>query len=206
VNPFEDIHTKSRRWELHDNGIDIVYDADFLPREDADRLFEALKNEIPWGRVVIQTPGGPKTVPRMISWHADPGLTYSYSGLTHAWRGWTPALVEIKAVLEQKLGATFNGCLANFYENERDSVSMHADDEEDMEKGASIASVSLGATREFIVRHMETKAKHAIPLEHGSLIVMAGDTQKVSRHGIPKCRRTCDPRINLTFRKTLNGT
>jgi alkylated DNA repair dioxygenase AlkB len=42
-----------------------------------------------------------------------------------------------------------------------------------------------------------------IPLEHGSLIVMAGDTQKVSRHGIPKAKRSCGPRINLTFRKTL---
>ena len=206
MNPFEDIHTKSRRWKLSDDGIEIAYDADFLVRAEADRLFEALKIEVDWQRVVINTPGGPKTVPRMISWHADPGLTYSYSGLTHAWKGWTPALAEIKAALEQKLGTVFNGCLANFYENERDSVSMHADDEDDMEAGAPIASVSLGATREFLVRHMETKAKHIIPLEHGSLITMAGDTQQVSRHGIPKARRTCGPRINLTFRKTLNGS
>jgi alkylated DNA repair dioxygenase AlkB len=204
VNPFEDIHTKSRKWDLADDGIQLRYDADFLPQHDADRLFEALKVEIDWHRVVINTPGGPQTVPRMISWHADPGLTYSYSGLTHRWQEWTPALAEVRDRLEARTGVRFNGVLANFYENERDSVSMHADDEEDMEDGASIASVSLGHVREFVVRHNETRAKHIIPLEHGSLILMEGITQRVARHGIPKSRRTCGPRINLTFRRTLN--
>lgn len=204
MNPFEDIHTKSRRWQLSDEGIELRYDADFLPREDADRIFEALKLEIDWSRVVMSTPWGPKTVPRMISWHADPGLTYSYSGLTHPWCDWTPALTEVRDRLIAKTGTPYNGCLANFYENERDSVSMHADDEEDMEEGASIASVSLGHVREFVVKHMVTKARHVVPLEHGSLIGMAGRTQQVSRHGIPKSRRTCGPRINLTFRRTLN--
>ena len=201
MNPFDDIHTQSRKWSLNDHGIDITYDADFLSGDDADRLFEALKTEISWRRAVIHTPGGPKTVPRMISWHADEGLTYSYSGLTHGWQGWTPAMREIKDA--ERLGTKFNGCLANFYENERDSVSMHSDDEDDMEDGAPIASISLGQLREFVVKHKETKARHVIPLEHGSLIVMAGDTQKVSRHGIPKAKRSCGPRINLTFRKTL---
>lgn len=203
MNPFDDIHTKSRRWSLADEGIDITYDADFLAAGDADRLFEALKTEVDWQRAVVQTPGGPKTVPRMISWHADEGLTYSYSGLTHPWQEWTPAMREVKDRLEQRLGTRFNGCLANFYENERDSVSMHSDDEADMEAGAPIASVSLGSVREFVVKHKETKARHVIPLEHGSLIVMAGETQTVSRHGIPKARRSCGPRINLTFRRTL---
>lgn len=204
MNPFEDIYTKSRQWTLKVDGVDITYDAGFLPEKTADRLFEELKTEIRWRRAVVQTPGGPKTVPRMISWHADEGLTYSYSGLTHPWQPWTSAMQEVKAAVEEKLGTSFNGCLANFYENERDSVSMHSDDEDDMEEGAPIASVSLGATREFVVKHKETKERHVIPLEHGSLVVMSGDTQRVSRHGIPKSRRSCGPRINLTFRKTLN--
>jgi len=152
----------------------------------------------------MSTPWGPKTVPWMISWHADPGLTYSYSGLTHQWKEWTPALTEIRDHLLAKTGTSYNGCLANFYENERDSVSMHADDEEDMVEGASIASVSLGNMREFVVKHMVSKTRHVVPLEHGSLIEMSGSTQQVSRHGIPKSRRTCGPRINLTFRRTLN--
>lgn len=204
MNPFEDLHTKSRKWELNDEGIDLRYDADFLSQDDADRLFAALKIEVAWRRVVVNTPGGPQTVPRMVSWHADPGLTYKYSGLTHPWQEWTPALAEIRGRLAAKLNRKFNGCLANFYENERDSVSMHADDEEDMASDASIASVSLGHVREFVVKHVDTGSRHVIPLEHGSLLLMSGRTQEVSRHGIPKSRRPCNPRINLTFRRTLS--
>jgi len=205
VNPFDAIHIQSQKWHLEDDGIDIIYDGEFLEPDEATQLFESLKTEIQWRRIVMQTPGGPKTVPRMISWHADDGLTYSYSGLTHVWQDWTPALERVRDLLEAKLGILFNGVLANFYENERDSVSMHADDEEDMEDGAPIASVSLGETREFIVKHGDTGSRHAIPLEHGSLLVMSGDTQKVSRHGIPKAKRICGPRINLTFRQTRNS-
>jgi alkylated DNA repair dioxygenase AlkB len=206
MNPFDDLHRESQRWKLEDEGIDLTFDGDFLSKEEADEFFEALKTEIEWRRTVVQTPGGPKTVPRMISWHADPGLTYSYSGLTHQWQPWTETLQKVRDRLEDVLGVRFNGCLANFYENERDSVSMHADDEEDMESGAPIASVSLGETREFVLKHVETGARYVLPLDHGSLLVMAGDTQKVSRHGVPKSRRSCSARINLTFRVTREKT
>lgn len=205
MNPFESIESQSQQWSLQDDGIDIEYRGDFLPVDDATRLFEALKQEIAWRRHVINTPGGPKTVPRMISWHADEGLTYSYSGLTHKWQAWTPALAEVRDRLVALTGIAFNGCLANFYEDERDSVSLHADDEADMQEGAPIASVSLGETREFVVKHMVTGSRHVIPLEHGSLLMMRGDTQKVSRHSIPKSKRACGPRINLTFRQTLRN-
>lgn len=205
MNPFEEIHTQSQRWHLKDEGIDIRYDGEFLSPGDADRLFEDLKTSIRWERKVVQTPGGPKTMPRMISWHADTGLTYTYVGVRHQWQDWTPALVEVRDRLQGVTGIRFNGVLANFYENERDSVSPHADDEDDMEEGFPIASVSLGATREFIVKHMTTGSRHVIPLEHGSLLVMGGETQKVSRHGIPKAKRTIGPRINLTFRRTRHS-
>jgi alkylated DNA repair dioxygenase AlkB len=199
-NPFEEIYDQGRRWTLNDAGIELVYDADFFPAHEADRLFATLRSEIPWRRVVMQTPDGPKTVPRMISWHADAPLGYTYGTVSHAWQDWTPALLEVRSRLEEKIGVRFNGVLANFYENERDSVSPHADDERDMVAGAPIASVSLGCVREFVVRHMISRARHVIPLEHGSLLVMSGDTQKVSRHSIPKAKRACDPRVNLTFR------
>ena len=203
MNPFDEIDEQSQTWKIQEDGIDIRYDAGFIGPDDATRLFEALKNEISWERHVINTAGGPKTVPRMISWHADEGLTYRYSGLLHPWKNWTPALAEIRDLLTPRLGVRFNGVLANFYENERDSVSPHADDETDMEEGSSIASVSLGETRDFVVKHMHTGQRHVMPLEHGSLLVMAGKTQHVARHSIPKAKMPRGPRINLTFRQTI---
>lgn len=207
MNPFDDIDTQSRSWTIKEDGLDLSYDGEFLGAEDATRLFEDLKTEITWERHVINTPGGPKTVPRMISWHADDGLTYSYSGITHSGQDWTPGLVELRDALFTRLGVRFNGVLANFYQDERDSVSPHADDETDMVEGALIAAVSLGDMREFVVKHHQTKQRHVIPLEHGSLLVMAGETQKVSNHAIPKAKRPCGPRISLTFRqRRLNST
>lgn len=201
MNPFDDINEQSQTWHIQEDGMDLAYDGSFLNSEDATRLFEVLKTEIAWERHVINTPGGPKTVPRMISWHADDGLTYNYSGLTHQWRDWTAALVEVRDRIAHKIGVQFNGVLANFYENERDSISPHADDETDLETGAPIVSVSLGETRDFVVKHTQTGQRHVMPLEHGSLLVMAGKTQQVCRHGIPKAKTPCGPRINLTFRR-----
>jgi alkylated DNA repair dioxygenase AlkB len=37
-------------------------------------------------------------------------------------------------------------------------------------------------------------------LPHGSLLVMAGDTQHLYRHALPRTAREVAPRINLTFR------
>jgi alkylated DNA repair dioxygenase AlkB len=72
-----------------------------------------------------------------------------------------------------------------------------------MEEGAMIASVSLGETRDFVVKHMRTRQRHVMPLEHGSLLEMMGETQKVARHSIPKAKKPCGPRINLTFRQVV---
>jgi len=65
-----------------------------------------------------------------------------------------------------------------------------------------IASVSLGATRRFVLKHRgQPQEKLAIELPHGSLLVMAGATQRHYRHALPRTARPVGPRINLTFRR-----
>ena len=46
----------------------------------------------------------------------------------------------------------FNSVLVNRYENEKDSVGWHADNEPQMSHEHPIASLSLGATRRFEMR------------------------------------------------------
>jgi alkylated DNA repair dioxygenase AlkB len=203
MNPFDALEDEGRQFRIQDDGIDLVYDADFLEEEAADRLFKDLTTALPWHRGAIRMPDGVKPIPRMTSWHADKPLTYSYSGLTHPWKDWTPGLAEVRDRIEAATGERFNGVLANFYENERDSVSPHADDESGLEARSPIASVTLGAVRDFIVRHMRTGSRHVLALGHGSLLLMGGDTQKVSQHAIPKLKHPCGARINLTFRKAI---
>jgi alkylated DNA repair dioxygenase AlkB len=115
-------------------------------------------------------------------------------------RPWTPALLKIKATIEVVQGS-YNYCLLNRYRSGNDSVGMHADDEPEM--GNVIGSVSLGATRNFRIRHNKTKETMTFQVSHGTLIIMAGTMQQFWKHEIPKTKADVGERINLTFRQTI---
>jgi alkylated DNA repair dioxygenase AlkB len=63
-----------------------------------------------------------------------------------------------------------------------------------------IASLSLGAERRFVLKHVATKAKLEYAMPSGSLMVMDGRTQESWQHAVPKQAKVNRPRINLTFR------
>ena len=64
-----------------------------------------------------------------------------------------------------------------------------------------IASITLGQERYFQLKHRTDKTlKHKILLEHGSLLLMQGETQHHWLHQIAKTKRPIGARINLTFR------
>ena len=97
----------------------------------------------------------------------------------------------------------FNYCLLNNYPDGASNIGMHADDERDL--NGPIASVSIGAERFFdFASQNDPSDKLRLTLQHGSLVVMGGDTQKNYKHGIPVQKRIKDRRINLTFRVVKN--
>lgn len=106
---------------------------------------------------------------------------------------------------EELAGATFNAVLVNLYRNGSDGVGWHADDEPENGTNPVIASVSLGATRRFDLRHRTTNTTVRTDLEHGSVLVMSGLSQHCWVHQIPKTKAAVGPRINLTFR-LVNGS
>jgi alkylated DNA repair dioxygenase AlkB len=68
-----------------------------------------------------------------------------------------------------------------------------------------IASISLGASRKFRLKHRKIKEeKLDLMLEHGSLLLMQGPTQHYWKHELPGTKKPIGPRINLTFRKIIN--
>jgi len=166
-----------------------------------DDLFDALKRDIPWEQRSLRIQGREIPQPRLISWHGDVG--YSYSGIEMVLNPWTPMLEAIRRNVERITGASFNSVLLNAYRHGRDSISMHADDEPELGPRPTIASISLGCERVFDMRRKDgTGSTVHIPLSHGSLLVMAGDTQRNWKHGIAKTTRPVGERINLTFRQT----
>jgi alkylated DNA repair dioxygenase AlkB len=110
-------------------------------------------------------------------------------------------LDPLRRRISQDGGVQFNTALANFYRDGRDGVSWHSDDEPELGRDPVIASLSLGATRRFLLRK---KVDHSqcleFELDHGSLLWMSGDTQEVWEHSVPKSGRQVAARINLTFR------
>ena len=92
----------------------------------------------------------------------------------------------------------YNAVLCNRYRNESDSVGLHADAEPEM--GPVIASVSLGTERLFRLKDKNGVLAFAERLPHGSLFIMAGNTQRNFKHEVPKEPAVALPRVNLTFR------
>jgi alkylated DNA repair dioxygenase AlkB len=115
---------------------------------------------------------------------------------------WNAPLLTIKHAVDAEAEVKFNSVLLNFYRNEGDSVAWHSDDEPELGKNPIIASVSLGATRRFVLKHKREKRLPKIELElsHGSLFLMRGPTQHHWVHAIPKSKVPVEPRLNLTFR------
>ncbi|RUL64266.1 alpha-ketoglutarate-dependent dioxygenase AlkB [Dyella dinghuensis] len=188
-------------------GADVRYAASWLVKDEADRLLERLLDEISWEQHRFLMFGREVSAPRLSCWIGGPGTTYMYSRTRFEPRTWTPSLTPLRARLEQFCGAHFNSVLANLYRDGRDSMGWHSDDEPELGEQPVIASLSLGATRRFRLRRRVPRGTRLAPadtmecpLAHGSLLLMAGATQRLYQHDLPKSAAVDTPRINLTFR------
>jgi alkylated DNA repair dioxygenase AlkB len=172
-----------------------------FPPEEAARLFDELRRTIDWQQESILMFGRRVLVPRLVAWHGDPGTTYTYSGTLHHPGPWTAPLARIRDRVAELCSARFNAVLLNLYRDGRDGMGWHADDEAELGRDPVIASVSLGSTRRFCLRHRRRRdLKIDVSLAHGSLLCMSGPTQHHWVHALPKTRAAVGERINLTFR------
>ncbi len=164
--------------------------------------------EIPWTRHRLRIFGREVEAPRLCCWIGDPEAAYRYSGTRFAPQPWPAALVPVRDAVCEAAGVAFNSVLANLYRDGQDAMGWHSDDERELGPEPVIASLSLGATRRFVLKARASDAdgrfaRHALELPHGSLLVMRGETQARFRHALPRTARPVGPRINLTFRRIL---
>lgn len=180
---------------------EVFYYTSIFSLVESDAYFSSLVSEIAWKQEPIFVFGKPIMQPRLTAWYGDQGKEYSYSGITMRPSLWTPTLLEIKQRIESISGVQFNSALLNQYRDGNDSVGWHRDNEKELGENPAIASVSFGATRTFHFRHSKNKElKTSIELEHGSLLLMTGETQHKWHHSILKTQKFVGPRINITFR------
>ncbi len=180
---------------------ELAFDPHWLDAGTVAALLAALREAVPWEVHRIRLFGREHASPRLSCWIGDPQASYRYSGTHFQPRPWPAALCPIRARLARELGVDFNSVLANRYRDGRDAMGWHSDDEPELGRDPVIASLSLGATRRFVLKHRRTPArKLALELPPGSLLVMAGTTQQHYRHALPRTAKPVGERINLTFR------
>ncbi len=172
---------------------------------ESERLLTELITTTAWRHDKIKLFGKEFWQPRLSAWYADAGKSYAYSNLQLNPLPWTPVLLELKARVEATVPHTFNSVLLNYYRHGQDSMSWHADDEPALGLNPVIASVSLGASRRFDLRHKHRKdvPKTSFYLTDGSILLMRGATQHFWQHQLPKTARVNESRLNLTFRTII---
>jgi alkylated DNA repair dioxygenase AlkB len=188
-------------------GADVVYYRHFLPRSGASAMLTRLIDQVPWRQDNIVLWGRSVAQPRLTAWYGDPDRSYTYSGLTLQPLPWIDELLLLRTMAEAIAESTFNSVLLNYYRDHNDSVGLHSDDEPELGATPTIGAISLGETRTLIFKPKRNKDRQParIALESGSLLVMKGDTQRNWRHAVAKESRPCGPRVNLTFRRILDG-
>uniref|UniRef100_A0A665UUD8 AlkB homolog 2, alpha-ketoglutarate-dependent dioxygenase n=1 Tax=Echeneis naucrates TaxID=173247 RepID=A0A665UUD8_ECHNA len=199
-------------WQkIEAEGLDCDY-ALLFSKEEADQLFKQLEEQ-----VVYST--GTTTIFFSLQ-RSTQLITYD----CFCFRGGSKSTGVWKSVQNTKKAGNIWRCRSNvhllwsdsfsLYKDGQDHMGEHRDDEKELDPICPIASVSLGAARDFIFRHRDARGKQSsrqiepvrLELAHGSLLLMNPPTNTFWYHSLPVRKKVLLPRINLTFRRIVLGS
>jgi alkylated DNA repair dioxygenase AlkB len=162
---------------------------------------EVVWKNIEWKHEEIKMFGKMILQPRFTAWYGDENKTYRYSGLTMKPLPWNENLLFLKEKIEKIAKVEFNSVLLNWYRDGKDHMGWHTDNEAELGKNPTIASLNFGATRRFLLRKNDNhEEKIELLLHHGSFLLMRGEIQHFWHHSVPKSLKINESRVNLTFR------
>ncbi|CAK9008451.1 unnamed protein product, partial [Durusdinium trenchii] len=173
----------------------------------ADSWLRRLQS-LPWGQGKVKVFGKDYDEPRLTCYFGEKAYKYSNRIIEPLPWSRSPVLQEIKALVENMTGESFNSVLCNRYRREILEFQLHSDNEQVYGPKPTIASVTLGAERDFDLREGGSRitapsCQLRVRLAHGSLLVMSGATQECWQHSLPRRKALKDERINLTFRRIM---
>jgi alkylated DNA repair dioxygenase AlkB len=173
---------------------DVTYIPEFLDRSTADALVEELKADTQWRADSRLMYGKRVLVPRETAGRGD-----------RMRQPWTPDLEAVRKLIERHTRTAYDYCFLNRYRDGRDAVAWHGDRDGTRDARLVVASLSLGATRTFQLRPKKDSGLLCNPISvdvnHGDLVIMAGDTQLYWEHRVPRDPRITGERLNVTFRQ-----
>jgi alkylated DNA repair dioxygenase AlkB len=181
----------------------VEYYGKIFSTEEANNFTQIFLNTIDWKHDEVIIFGKKIITKRKVAWYAEDALSYTYSNITKYALPFTNELLQLKKIVEEKTGATYNACLLNLYHNGDEAMAWHSDDEKELVRNASIASLSFGAERKFMFKHKTTGQTVSLNLENGSLLCMKNETQTYWLHRLTKSTKVQTARVNLTFRSMI---
>jgi alkylated DNA repair dioxygenase AlkB len=157
-----------------------------------------------YGKVVMY--GRQLHTPR---WQQSYIRPYTFSGVQHAALPLPEAFQPfLDWAQDATKGGPYNSCLINWYADGEHYIGPHRDDERELQRGAGIMSISLGAERVFRIKDALTKGDKLrldLPLKDRTYLIMYGAMQRDYTHEVPKISgkkgQRCGKRINITFRR-----
>jgi alkylated DNA repair dioxygenase AlkB len=195
-----DLFNQNKKQNLLPYGGEVIYYGPIMQPSKAIEYYDLLMDSIAWENDQAMMFGKLIITKRKVAWYGSEEFSYTYSKITKTALPWTKELLELKRLVEDKSGETYNSCLLNLYHSGEEGMAWHSDGEKDLKKNGAIASMSFGADRKFAFKHKETKETVSQILEKGSLLIMKGTTQENWLHRLPPTKKVKTPRINLTFR------
>ena len=183
---------------------EAAYCRGFLTQDEAATLFsELIGNYEITDKSIEMEDGSVNEAEAGAFMFADAELT-SFDALPEVWGGrapWPASLATVRDRIQNEVGVRFQVARCIHYANGSEGTSFHSDFPA-YGPVDSIASISLGAEREFALRKLSDPSDiHRMTLHNGSLLYMGENCQKHYQHALPPCEECRDPRINLTFRK-----
>jgi alkylated DNA repair dioxygenase AlkB len=189
-----------------DDGLDVVLFQKFLGRDLADAIFRRLLDGLPWYQVLYQKYGKQFRTPRYTTVFGTDDSDATESCYKYPRSPIPEGLRPLLQAVTQVAKNEFNFMLFNLYLDNTQSISFHSDDESFLGPNPTIASLSLGAPRRFLLRRKsEHQKKYELLLNSGDLLVMRGRTQHDWEHAVPKSAKSATARINITFRRAINS-
>lgn len=133
-------------------------------------------------------------------------------------------MLKLKTKIEELVGEKFDYAVLNLYKDGQDVIGWHNDKNNKGSSTKLIVSLSLGATRDFMIKPYSNLGKemwnkngrdgrYTISLSNGDILIMASNMQYHYKHSIPKrvnvlCHNIPNvldefecSRINITFRQ-----
>ena len=111
-----------------------------------------------------------------------------------------PILDQVVDALAARYGVLLDRIGAAWYRDGHDSVAWHGDRVGRVTTIATVATVSLGEPRPFLVRPATGGSSTRFHLGHGDLVVMGGTMQRTHHHCVPK-QAHAGPRVCVMFRE-----